>query len=63
MALASTRTLGQIGFGDDVAELINNWDAPAQVVNGIEGDPEEDDAPVQGDQFGVEVFEPLVLPA
>ena len=63
VALASTRTLGQNRFGDDVAEPIDNWDAPAQAVNGIEEDPDEDQAPIQGDRFGVEVFEPLVLPA
>ena len=63
VALASTRTLGQLGFGDDVAEPIDNWDAPAQIVNGLEEDPDEEDAPVQEDRFGVEVFEPLALPA
>ena len=63
VALASTRTLGQFGFGDDVAEPIDNWDAPAQVVNGLEEGPDEEDAPVQEDRFGVEVFEPLALPA
>ena len=63
VALASTRTLGKNGFGDDVAQSIDNWDAPAQVVNGVEEDLAEDEAPAQEDLFEVEVFKPLVLPA